>query len=55
MSVLGNVPRYLPGRHIPEHMLQHVPGNVSRHMPGYESRHIPKHLLQRMAHAVLMT
>ena len=52
------------GRHVPEHVLEHMPGHVLRQVPEYGLEHVPqhvlrhmldKHVLNRMAHAVLMT
>ena len=54
-QVHRHVLRHVLGRHVPEHMLEHMPGQVLRHLPEYVSRHVPKHMLNPMAHAVLMT
>ena len=64
MPVLGHVPRhmlrYVLGRHVPEHIhghvLKHMPEYVLKHVPKHVLRHIiDKHVLNQMAHAVLMT
>ena len=51
--VLKHVPdrhvlKHVPDRHVPKYVLKHVPKHVRRHMPN-------KHVLNQMAHAVLMT
>ena len=63
--VLGKVLRHLLGRHVPEHVLEHMPWHVLKHVPDrpvseYVLKHVlkhmlDKHVLNRMAHAVLMT
>ena len=47
----GHVPEHMPGhvlKHVSEYVLKHVPQHVLRHM-------LDKHVLNRMAHAVLVT
>ena len=63
--VLEHVPRHVLGMHVPEHMLENMPVNMpDRPVPEYVLKHVPKHVLRhmldkhvlnRMAHAVLMT
>ena len=54
---LGHVLRPVPGRHVPEHVLQHMPGYVPRHVlknvpvmhvPEYVLKHVPKHVLEHV-------